>query len=196
MFHFNLHAQQFLLQQPPAHHDLHAINLGFDDYLANQLTPLPKALLVEALSIDAAFTRVFHAPAQARFDPRAHAPAELLQRKLIRNAAYARVEEHWPLVALRFALLGDSAESTFAAPSPLPAAQHWVFVRNAQGVAHLPLAPLQARLLTLLERHPVSEALAHLEAEADPAARATLPEQTRAWIAQGIANAFWVGLQD
>jgi hypothetical protein len=196
MFHFNLHAQQFLLQHPPAHHDLHAITLGFDRYLAAQLTPLPDALLREALNVDAAFTSVFHAPPQPRFAPRAHGPAELVQRKLIRSAAYAHVAEHWPLVALRFALQGDSAESAVAIPAPLPAAQHWAFVRNAQGVVQLRLAPLQARLLTLLEQHPVGEALARLEAEADPAARAALPEQTQAWIAQGVANAFWIGLQD
>lgn len=206
MFHFNLHAQQYLLEHPPAHYDLHAITLGFDRYLADNLpneavdrgprdVPVPKAILLEATAVDAAFARVFHAPAEPRFDPRKHAPSELVQRKLVSSAAYARIEEHWPLVELRFALRDDTSESAVALPSPLPAAQTWALFRNAQGVAHLRLEPLQARLFTLLELHPLGEALAHLESEAAPAARTNLPEQTRAWIAQGIANAFWIGLQ-
>ena len=207
MFHFNLHAQQFLLQHPPAHYDLHTISVGFDRYLADALhsetvdrgphdAPLPRAILLEAATLDATFTRVFHARAEPRFDPRKHAPGELVQRKLVSSAAYARVEEHWPLVELRFALRTDTSEAAVPVPAPLPAAQTWAVFRNAQGVAQLRLDPLQAKLLALLERYPLGEALAHLEAEVDPSAHATLPEQTRAWIAQGIANAFWIGLAD
>jgi len=206
MFHFNLHAQQYLLEHPPAHYDLHAVTLGFDRYLADNLrseavfrgprdVPVPKAILLEATAVDAAFARVFHAPAEPRFDPRKHSPNELVQCKLVSSAAYARVDERWPLVELRFTLRDDTSESAVALPSPLTAAQTWAFFRNAQGVAHLRLEPLQARLFTLLDRHPLGEALAHLEVEAPPEARATLPEQTRAWIAHGIANAFWIGLQ-
>lgn len=206
MFHFNLHAQQYLLQHPPAHYDLHAITLGFDRYLADNLpgeavyrgprdVPIPNAILLEATAVDAAFVRVFHAPAEPRFDPKKHAPSELVQRKLVRSAAYTRVEEHWPLVELRLALRDDTSESALALPLPLLAAQTWAFFRNAQGVAHLRLAPSQARLYALLERYPLGEALAHLESEVAPAARTNLPELTRAWIAQGVANAFWTGVQ-
>jgi hypothetical protein len=207
MFHFNLHAQQYLLQHPPAHYDLHAITLGFERYLKGNLSgeavyrgardvPVPTAILLEATAVDAAFARVFHAPAEPRFDPRKHAPSELVQRKLIRSAAYTCVEERWPLVALRIALREDSAESALALPSPLPAAQTWAFFRDAQGVTHLRLAPLQARLYALLEHYPLGEALAHLEAETASTTRALLPEHTQAWIAQGVANGFWVGLAD
>jgi len=207
MFHFNLHAQEFLLRNAPAHYDLHTITLGFDRYLADYLhgdsidrgprdPALPKAILLEAASIDAAFARVFHAPPAPTFDPRNYTPSELAQRKLVSSPALARIEERWPLIELRFALRDDISELAAAVPSQLTAAQCWALFRNAQGVANVRLAPLQARLYALLEHSPLGEALAQLEGEASPAARATLPEQTRTWIALGVANAFWVGIAD
>jgi hypothetical protein len=206
MFHFNLHAQRFLLQHPPAHYDLGFVTLGFAAYLAANVgeqiglgpryAPLPRAVLLEAATLDAAFAHVFNAPAQPRFDPRQHAPRELVQRRLVSSAAYARVTEHWPLAELRLALRDRSDEQAAPVPPPLSAARHWALFRNAEGVAQLELAPLQARLFELLDSHPLGEALAQLEAEADIEAREHLPARTQAWIAQGVANHFWIGLAD
>lgn len=207
MFHFNLHAQRFLLQHPPAHYDLAFVTRGFDAYLAHTLheeqidlgpryAPLRRAVLLEAATLDAAFARVFQAPAQPRFDPREHTPHELVQRKLVSSAAYTRVTEHWPLADLRHALRDSSSEQAAPVPPPLPAAQTWALFRNAHGVAQLQLAPLQARLYELLESHPLGQALAQLESEAASDARDQLPAHTQTWIAQGIANGLWIGLAD
>jgi hypothetical protein len=207
MFHFNQYAQRFLLERPPSDFDLRVVTLGFDAYLAQTLqgedvergprfARLPRRALLEAATLDASFARVFHAPEAPRFDPSASAPGGLAERTLLSSPAYARVEEHWPLSALRLGLRDDSSEQALALPAPLPAAQSWALFRSPKGVTQLRLAPLQARLYSLLEAHPLGRALAQLEAEADGAARATLPEQTQTWIAHGMANGFWIGFAE
>lgn len=207
MFHFNQHAQRFLLANTPSHYDLRVVTLGFHDYLAATLdTPdvdrgphfarLPTRALLEAAALDAAFARVFYAPETPRFDPSRYAPAELVTRKLVSSRAYARIDEHWPLSELRLRLRDDSSEQAAPLPPQLPAAQSWALFRSTQGVTQLRLAPMQARLYTLLESHPLGHALAQLEAEAEPTTRASLPEQTQSWIAQGIAHGFWIGVSD
>lgn len=193
LFHFNLHAQAFLLEHPPCEYDLRSATLGFDHYLAARRT---EPLVLEAAALDATFARVFHAPAEPRFDPKKHSRRALLQRKLIRSSAYARFEEHWPLVELRSQLQDDSSESAEPAPPPLRAAQTWAIYRNPQGIAQLHLTPWQARLMTLLEHHPLGEALALLEAEAPAETRSSLPDQTQTWIAQAIHHGFWTALAD
>ena len=207
MFHFNLHAQRFLLRRPPAHYDLSFVTRDFDRFLADTLpeqaidigprhAPVSKALLMEAASLDAAFERVFRAPAQPTLDPRAHAPDELAQRKLVASAAFTRFEQRWPLVELRLALRDDRAEHAVPAPAQLTTPATWALFRTPQGTAQLALDPLQARLFALLEACPLGDALAQLEAEADPSARPQLPQRTRRWIAQGVAHGFWIGLAD
>jgi hypothetical protein len=207
LFHFNVHAQQFLLRVPPAHYDLRQVTLGFDAFLADAIRvtevdrgpryqPLPTPALLEAAALDAAFARVFHAPAQPRFDPSQYAPQDIVQRKLVSSAAYARIVEHWPLTELRVSLRDDTAESAVDLPAQLPAAQSWAMFRNATGVAQVRLAPLEARLLSLLETQPLGAALAQLEAEAPAELRADLPARTQAWIARGVADGFWVGFSE
>ncbi|HET8932523.1 MAG TPA: putative DNA-binding domain-containing protein [Polyangiales bacterium] len=207
MFHFNQHAQRFLLQHPPSHFDLRVVTHGFERYLTDTLDAehvdrgprcarLPTRALLEAAVLDAAFAKVFYAPAMARFDPSACTPAALVTRRLLSSSAYARVEEHWPLSELRLALKDDGSEQALTLPAPLPAAQAWALFRTIRGVTQLRLEPLQARLYSLLETHPLGSALAQLEAAVDPTTRATLPEQTQAWMAVGIANGFWVGLYE
>jgi hypothetical protein len=207
MFHFNRYAQRFLLENAPSHFDLRDVTLGFDGYLAHRLdrdeldrgprsARLPTRALLEAAALDAAFARVFHAPEEPRFDPSRFSPDELVTRKLVSSSAYARVEEHWPLSELRLALRDDGSEQALSLPLPLPAAQTWALFRSARGVTQLRLAPLQARLYELLEAQPLGAALAQLEAEADPASREALPELTQSWIAQGIANGFWIDARD
>jgi hypothetical protein len=205
MFHFNLHAQRFLLHTPPAHYDLRVVTLGFEAYLAEHVLteavdrgprhpPLPKRALLEAAVADAAFARVFHAPAEPRFDPSQCSADALVQRRLLSSASHARIKEHWPLAELRATLRDDPSELAVELPPQLAAAQTWLFFRTPQGVTQLRLAPPHARLLELLEAHPLGPALAQLEAEADPSTRAVLPELTQAWIAHGVANGFWIGV--
>jgi hypothetical protein len=207
MFYFNLYAQHFLQQTPPTHYDLRFVTLGFEAYLASSIqtelihrgpkdVPLPKRALLEAATLDAAFARVFHAPAEPRFDHAQLAAADIADKRLVNSAAYARVDEHWPLLSLRQALRDDPSEQAVQLPPPLPAAQEWALFRNAQGVGQLPLTALHARLLALLETLPLGHALAQLEAEVEPSARARLPELTQAWLAQGVASGFWIGLAD
>jgi len=204
LFFFNLHAQRFLLQQPPRHFDLRVVTLGFDVYLARSMgaaevdigpgeKPVPRAALLEAATLDAAFARVFYAPAEPRFDP-LQLSGPLTDCKLKSSAAYARVRERWPLAELRCTLTDARSERAVALPEPHAHAQAWALFRNERGVAQVRLAPLQLRLLELLEQHPLGHALAQLEAEAEPAARPALPEHTRVWLAQGVACGFWTGL--
>lgn len=205
LFYFNLHAQRFLLQTPPRHHDLRVVSLGFDAYLASSIrvdnvdlgpgeTPLPRRALLEAAALDEAFARVFHAPAEPRFEPSSE--SGLAERTLRSSAAYARVQEHWPLGELRRALGESRSERAIALPAPHPHVETWALFRNERGVAQLRLAPLQARLFELLDSQPIGAALAQLEAEADAEARAALPELTRSWLAQGVASGFWTGVRD
>jgi len=50
--------------------------------------------------------------------------------------------------------------------------------------------------LELLDSEPIGAALAQLEAEAEVEERVALPDQTRSWLAQGIACGFWTGFRD
>jgi hypothetical protein len=204
LFYFNLHAQCFLLHRAPRHFDLRVVTLGFDAYLAHCIrvdaidlgpgeTPLPRRALLEAAALDAAFARVFYAPAEARFDPSEMDSGRFADRKLKSSAAYARVQEHWPLAELRRALGAARSERALPLPAPHPHAQTWALFRNDRGVAQIRLAPLQARLLELLESYPLGQALAQLEAEAEPEVRPLLPGHTRSWIAQSLACGFWIG---
>lgn len=207
LFCFNLHAQRFLLHAPPRHFDLRIVTLGFEAYLASSLrteavdlgpgeTPLPTPALLEAAALDAEFARVFYAPAEPRFDPSQSNDASLLDRRLKSGTAYARVREHWPLVKLRHTPAESRSERAIALPARHAQPETWALFRNQRGVAHVRLAPLQARLLELLEGYPLGHALAQLEAEVEPEARESLAEQTRGWIAQGVACGFWTGFSD
>jgi hypothetical protein len=104
-------------------------------------------------------------------------------------------EEHWPLLELRRAHLGDTSEAPLPLPPTLPHAQWWAFVRKPGGIGQLALEPREAELLLLLRRLPVGEALARLEANCPESEKANLPEKARTWLARSVELDMWSGLE-
>jgi hypothetical protein len=104
---FNLQAMRFLCEVAPRHHDLGEVACGFDEFLARQLgvepLQLPHAALIEAARIDAGYRHAFLAPAARAYDP-----ARGLARRLRLAPDVARVQERWPLLALRGVVMSGS----------------------------------------------------------------------------------------
>jgi len=201
---FNGVALRFLEANPPRGWDIDRAPDGLEAFIADELAreghvdcvALPdRVALREAAQIDAAWRAVFRAPPVQRFQPSPEDAGRLASSHLQRSPAAALVEEHWPLLELRRALLGDPGESKVALPPRLDAPQAWALVRSDRGVAQLPLEPREAELLALLSTRTVEDALATLERACAPDERERLPAQTRAWLARSVQLGFWVGMR-
>lgn len=202
---FNALATEFLRTHPPRGKDLGDVAIGFVEHLAATLPPgslrlspsrhtVPRAAVVQAASIDAAFRTVFLAPRQPVLRLLPSEAASLHQAQLLPSAAFCIVEEQWPLVALRRALGARTSASPCSLPEPHPhGVQRWAVCRAPGGERVLPLEPVQARLLQLLGEQPVGRALAILEAE-HVAADAALPQDVQRWLAQSMSLGLWRGL--
>jgi hypothetical protein len=202
---FNELTCRFLLAHPPTGWNIDDVTDGFDDFLAKSVSTsairvgargaaLPRAAFVEAARIDAAWRRVFLAPAQNPFRPGPADGARLLSGRLTLSSSVAIVEEHWPLVELRGQLADDRGEEAVSLPARLSWPQYWAIARSESGIGHVALQPREARLFGLLPEHSVAEALALLEAECTPADRDELPAQARGWLARSMRLEFWSGL--
>jgi len=95
-----------------------------------------------------------------------------------------------PLLQLREP--GDTARACELPPGGVR--QPGALCRTLEGHRLVPLAPLQARLMRLLERHPLGVALAQLEREQASQDVPQLAQQTQSWLADGIRLGFWTGL--
>jgi hypothetical protein len=201
---FNHYAMRYLRAHPPRHHDIGRIAADFEAFLAEDISgeqlrldarapSLPRAAILEAARLDATFRQVFLAPEQARFQPSRAGIDALGSVRLQPSAAYARFEEHWPLVRLRASLFSCVGEAPVPLPAPLSIPQAWVLFRNAKGVAHIALERRHARLLALLESLPIEAALCQLEAECSEHERAGLPALVEYCFAQGVELGFWCG---
>ncbi|MGC4088066.1 MAG: DNA-binding domain-containing protein [Polyangiaceae bacterium] len=198
---FNALAEEFLLTQPPSSWDIDRVADGFEDFLAQAVdrTPpatagLAAAAAVEAARIDAAFRHVLRAPQQLHYRPRAEDAGRLEHGRLLRSAAAAVVEEHWPLCQLRRSLAGDDSERALPLPDPLAAAQYWAVLRAGTQIRQVPLEAGEARLLNLLSEFSVAGALGELESTCSPAEREQLPGSVRRWLARSVEMGFWRGL--
>ncbi len=192
---FNDHATRFLLERPPSGWDVGRVPDGFEAFLAGALDTPDRDAVLEAARIDAAWRRIFTAPPAAPYRPTPQDAARLLDARLVPSPALALIEEHWPLLELRRKVLGDAGEARVPLPPRLPRSSWWALVRTDAGIGRLPLDAREGELMELLQRVPVRDALAQLEAACEPAERAGLPERTRAWLARSVQLDFWVGIE-
>jgi hypothetical protein len=197
---FNAHASRYFERRPPSSYDLAEASAGFLRFLEEALAAepeshaLPRRALLEAARIDVAFRVVLRAAPEPRLELTADDAARLPEGRLVRSQALALVEEHWPLLALRRSASDDKSERPLALPAPHASPRSWALVRTEQGHGLLPLDSVQARLLALLDAHPVAEALARIEADPEAGDRATLPARTQRWLAEGMRLGFWTRL--
>ena len=186
---FNEHAARFLIARPPRSWDVDRVPDGFDAFLA---TTHPAGPHVEAARIDAAYRDVFRAPEVTPYRPTRDDAATLLDAQLVPSPAVAIVEEHSALVELRRAILDRPADARVDAPPSHDDVRSWVIVRGEEATATLPLERREAELLRLLADAPIRHALARLEATCTDEERATLPNQTRAWLARSVQLGLWI----
>ncbi|HEX2877655.1 MAG TPA: putative DNA-binding domain-containing protein [Polyangiaceae bacterium] len=206
-FTFNGYVSRFLLAHPPRSWDIDAAVHGFEDFL-DEVAPSPtvsidgqragvdRAALLQAARIDAAFHHVLRASQVDAFKPTAEHAERLLTSRLLRSPAAAVLEEAWPLCELRRTLATDTRETAVALPARLAQPQFWLLLRTPAKMGQLPLEPLEARLLTLLQELPVGEALAQLEQACDASRLPQLPADAQRWLARSVENGFWCGLTD
>ena len=198
---FNGHAGRFLFEHPPRGWDVEQVSDGFVTWLATVVkkpgfeASVEGDALLDAAEIDAAFRAVFLAPEVALFRPTAEDAPRILGSRLISSPAARVIEDRWSLLDLRRSLEGDRSEARVPLPERLVRPAWWALVRKPQGIAHVPLDPREGHLLRLLERFPVQDALALLEAECPESERAELPARARGWLARGVEHGLWMGMQ-
>lgn len=209
-FTFNDYVSRFLLAHPPRGWDIDTAVHGFEEFLGEAASPdsvqaqarsakVDRTALLQAARIDAAFHHVFRAPQVEPFRPSAEHAERLLTSRLQRSPAAAVLEEEWPLCELRRTLAGDSRESAVALPPRLEQPQFWLLVRSPAKPGQLAieaLEPLEARLLRLLERLPLGQALGQLEQACSAARALRLPSDALRWLARSVESGFWRGLAD
>lgn len=206
---FNQLANDFLLARPPRSWDIERVGDGFADFLSQalpdadlELQPprdrLPRAALVEAAGIDAAYRDVFGAPPITPYVPALNDAERLLQSKLLLSPAVALLTESWPLCELRRrALASPDADAPLVLGPRLEQPRSWLLGRDGLRLGLLPLDPREAQLLKLLTRHAVGTALARLEADCpgSETERGQLPELVQAWLARSVKLGIWAGFE-
>jgi len=195
---FNAVAARYLLARPPRGWDIEDISDGFRPYFEDALdesAPALRLTWIECVRIDAAYREVFRAETLPPLRPLESDAAALLTGRLVPLPAFRLVEEHSQLVALRTTLMANALSATVDLPPRLAQPQAWAIVRREGGTERIPLDTREADLLTLLGRHPVAEALAHLESACPAEERADLPQKVRAWLARSIELGFWCSLR-
>ena len=203
---FNELVTGFLLERTPSGWDIEAVPGGFEAFL-ERTTPartrlerarpeLPRAALLQAATIDGAQRRLFLAPADAMYRPRAPTSKRPLPSgRLQPSDRVAFVSEDWPLLALRRAVMGDAGEGAIPLPAQLAERQYWALARTPAGIGELALEAAEARLFELLVEHPLGEALARLERLTPPEQRPELPAKVQRWLARSVGLGFWRGLE-
>lgn len=205
---FNAVAARFLAAHPPRRRELARVADGFGGFAAAAAAeaarddapahpaPPPDAV-AQAAAIDDAFRRAFAAPArpQLRLGP---SDAARLAGARLRQAPWVGVvAERWPLVALRDGLPAQPASAPVALPPPhADGPRSWLVCRTDGGPRAIPLAPGHARLLRLLDEHPLATALGRLEAECPADQRPALAAAARRWLADGMALGLWLAAEE
>lgn len=208
---FNEFAARHLVDHPPRGFDIDAVGDGFAETLARLLPEGGKveakasrqvdvAAVLEAARIDAAFHRVTRAPLLEPFRPTAQDAPRLASSRFVLSPGVALLSEHWPLSERRLGfveLKGDDAvEPREPLREPLREARHWLLARHQTKLGLLALEPAEAKLLLLLQQHPLEQALGLLEAAASDAERVQLPARAQAWLARSVQLGVWSGLAD
>lgn len=196
MWSFNELASHYLAAFPPRSFDLQHVAHALPSFLASFLPiestfdGVPRAALLEAATIDRAFSQVFLAPAPTPLDAQAM-QRELSGARLKLAPTVALVAESWPLLELRRTIV----ESTNDEQRPLPVAhattQHAAVFRVDTSLKVAFLEPVAYRLFTLLTEHDLSGALAALEASCDASERAALPGKVHGLLRDSVRAGFW-----
>jgi hypothetical protein len=206
-FTFNAYVSGFLLAQPPRDWDIESVLVGFDDFLlealpaetvpiAGQRLGVARLAVVQAARIDAAFHRVFLAPAVEPFHPGAEHAAHLLSSRLVASPTAAVLEEHWPLCELRSTIAAETGEAAVALPEGLSQPRFWLLLRAGTKLNLLGLEPREAQLSVLLRGLTVGSALEKLEQDCPIDERAGLPANTQRWLARSVTLGAWAGLEN
>lgn len=192
---FNGLASRFLLAHPPHHWDLDHAPDGFETWLSDALNDGdPREVLLDAAALDTSWRKLFRAPATQPFHPTAEDAARILDARLVPSPAVALIRERHGLFELKRSLATLPRDAVLAPPAKLATPRWWALVREPGGIRHLPVEPREGELLAMLTRSTVRDALAELEANCDETERATLPANTRRWLARSVERGFWTGL--
>lgn len=205
-FTFNAYVSRFLQARPPRDWDIDSMLVGFDDFvhealpigtvpIAGQRVGIEPLAVVQAARIDAAFHRVFRAPAVEPFHPGAEHAEQLLASRLIAAPTAAVLEEHWPLCELRSRVAKEAGEAAVALPPRLSQPRCWLLLRTSTKVGLLPLEPREAQLWRLLQELDVGTALEKLERDCSNDERVDLPANTQRWLARSVTLGLWTGLE-
>lgn len=205
-FGFNAYVSRFLLARPPRDWDIDSALVGFDDFLrealpagtvpiAGQRVGVEPLAVVQAARIDAAFHRVFRAPAVVPFHPGPEHAQQLLASRLVAAPSAAVLEEHWPLCELRKSIALDRSETAVPLPERSSKPRFWLLLRSGTKLSLLPLEPREAQLWSLLQEVSVGTALQRLEQDCSKDELVDLPASTQRWLARSVTLGFWVGLE-
>lgn len=200
LFHFNQVAQRFLLEHPPGGVDLRLAARGFCEWLARagelELPALagPRQMLLEAASIDAAWSDVWMAPEVPLWVPSPEELTDLEGRRLRCSPTVRIVEEGWALVELRRTLGSEVNDRRLPLPPRHGEPRAWAVIRQGAALGQLALSPVRAQLMRALETRPFGAALAEVEASLAPRDRETLVREVGGWMAEGRRLGFWTGL--
>lgn len=205
-FTFNAYVTRFLLARPPRDWDIDSTLVGFDDFLlealpagavpiAGQPVGIEPLAVVQAARIDAAFHRVFRAPAVEPFHPGAEHAERLLASRLLASPSATVLEEHWPLCELRRSIAGEAGEAAVALPERLSQPRFWLLLRSGTKLSVLALEPREAQLWSLLQELSVGAALERLERDCSDDERLDLPASTQRWLARSVTLGVWSGLE-
>ena len=205
-FGFNAYVTRFLLARPPRGWDIDSVLVGFDDFLpealasgtvpiAGQRVNLEPLAVAQAARIDAAFHRVFRAPAVAPFHPGPEHAEQLLASRLVASPSAAVLEEHWPLCELRRSLAADARETAVELPERLSEPRFWLLQSSGTKLNLLALEPREAQLWRLLQELSVGAALERLERDCSNDELVELPASTQRWLARSVRLGLWIGLE-
>lgn len=190
---FNGIAARYLDAHPPSGVDVEAIADPFAHFAARDEAIAHDDVLVDALSIDAAYRDVFRAPRVPPFHPTAADAAHLADARLIVSPACRLVRERSALIDLRARILA-SPDAPIARPSPHATERWFAIARPDVRTATIALDPLEAALLDALSRGSLRDALATVEQACPADDRASLPRRTHAWLARAVSQGFFSGM--
>lgn len=196
---FNLLAQDYLCQIPPTHFDIQKIAEEFESFLSTSAkikmkgfkTLVSYEILLQAAKIDTAFQEVFLAPS---FHPLcltkiSHESFEKLQ--LRPSPIWRIIREDWQLIELRSVISDLKDDKACPLPKSRDKTLAWLIIRQNQGIAQVPLHPLQTQLYQSLTQHNISESLAIIEKKCLEEDLPHLPSLTQKWMQESVNLQLW-----
>lgn len=159
----------------------------------NALCALPCALsaLHQAIELDKALQKTFHARALEPWKPTGDEAQNLKTRPLRWSAHTTVVREHRAMAHL-------SHQELAAQDGPLQAPVHaspqfWVFSRAQDGPCRVQISPVQALMLTQGRTMSIQAVLQRLQRSTKPELHARWQAEVPAWIEKGLKLHWWSG---